>query len=86
MSEKIWKSLTPETQKVWLDTWNEVAREVRNELLNQEGKYLETWKTKGGMIIQPDVAAFREATKDVWKKFAPKAWGEGVYEKIQAIR
>ncbi len=29
---------------------------------------------------------FREAMKDVWKKFAPKAWGEGFYEKIQAIR
>lgn len=86
MSEKVWQSLTPETQKVWLDTWNEVAKEVREELLRQEAKYLETWKVKGGVIIQPEVAAFKEATQEVWKKFAPKAWGEGVYEKIQAIR
>lgn len=86
MSEKVWQDLTPETQKVWIETWNEVSREGREELLKQEAKYLETWKAKGGVIIEPNVAAFREATKDVWKKFAPKAWGEGVYEKTQAIR
>lgn len=86
MSEKVWHDLTPETQKVWIETWNEVSREVREELLKLEVKYLETWKAKGGVIIEPNVAAFREATKDVWKKFAPKAWGEGVYEKIQAMR
>lgn len=86
MSEKVWQDLTPETQKVWIETWNEVSREVREELLKLEVKYLETWKAKGGVIIEPNVAAFREATKDVWKKFAPKAWGEGVYEKIQAMR
>ncbi len=28
----------------------------------------------------------REATKDVWKQFRPKAWGEGVYEKVQAVK
>lgn len=86
MSEKVWQDLTPETQKVWIETWNEVSREVREELLKLEVKYLETWKAKGGVIIEPNLAAFREATKDVWKKFAPKAWGEGVYEKIQAMR
>lgn len=86
MSEKVWQDLTLETQKVWIETWNEVSREVREELLKLEVKYLETWKAKGGVIIEPNLAAFREATKDVWKKFAPKAWGEGVYEKIQAMR
>ena len=27
-----------------------------------------------------------QATKDVWKQFAPKVWGEGVYEQIQATK
>lgn len=86
VSEKVWQELTPETQKVWMETWQEVSREMRQELIKQESKYLETWKAKGGVILEPNVAAFREATKDVWKKFAPKAWGEGVYEKLQAVR
>ncbi len=86
LSEKVWQSLTPETQKVWVDTWNEVAKEVRQRVVRDELAHFETWKSKGGVIIEPDEAAFRAAMKDVWKKFAPKAWGEGVYEKIQATR
>jgi hypothetical protein len=31
-----------------------------------------------------DVRAIREAVKDVWRDIAPKAWGAGVYERIQA--
>ena len=33
-----------------------------------------------------DVDAFREATADVWKDFAPRIWGEGVYERIQEVQ
>ena len=69
-----------------METWNEVAREGEQEVLKQEAKYMETWKSKGGVIIEPNVPAFREAMKDIWKKFAPKTWGEGVYERIQALR
>lgn len=86
LSEKVWQSLTPETQKVWVETWNDVAQEVRQKVVRMELDHFETWKSKGGVVIEPDEAAFRAAMKDVWKKFAAKAWGEGVYEKIQATR
>lgn len=86
MNDKVWQDVTPETQKVWKDTWNEVTLEIRKEVLADELKNQEFWRTKGGEVITPDVAAFRAAMKDVWKKFAPKAWGEGVYERIQAIQ
>ena len=36
-------------------------------------------------IVQPDVQAFREATKDVYKKVSEK-WEAGLYEKIQAVK
>ena len=85
-SEKVWESLTPETRRIWMETWNEVAQEGGQEVLKQEAKYMETWKSKGGVIIEPNVPVFREAMKDIWKKFAPKTWGEGVYERIQALR
>jgi TRAP-type C4-dicarboxylate transport system substrate-binding protein len=60
--------------------------ELRKEMLAKETENHGIWKAKGGQVIVPDVAAFREAMKDVWKKFAPKAWGEGFYERIQAVR
>jgi tripartite ATP-independent transporter DctP family solute receptor len=86
MSEKVWQDLTPETKKVWMETWNEIAMDLRKEMLAQENNYQGIWKAKGGQVIVPDVPAFREAMKDVWKKFAPRAWEEGFYERIQAVR
>ena len=86
LNDKVWQDLTPETKKVWMEVWNEVSMELRKEMLAQETNNHGIWKAKGGQVIVPDVAAFREAMKDVWKKFAPKAWGEGFYERIQATR
>ena len=79
-------NLTPETKKVWMEVWNGVSMELRKEMLANELSNQAFWKSKGGEVIVPDVAAFRYAMKDVWKKFAPKVWGEGFYEKIQAVR
>jgi hypothetical protein len=31
------------------------------------------------------VKSLRDGVKDVWREIAPKAWGAGVYERIQAI-
>ena len=86
MNDKVWQDLTPETKKVWMEVWNGVSMELRKEMLEKETINHGIWKAMGGQVIEPDVPAFREAMKDVWKKFAPKAWGEGFYEKIQAIR
>ena len=86
MSDKVWQDLTPETKRVWMEVWNGVAMELRNEMLAMETQNQNTWKAKGGQVIAPDVPAFRSAMKDVWKKFAPKAWGEGFYERIQAVK
>jgi TRAP-type transport system periplasmic protein len=83
---ELWQSLTPETQKVWMDTWKEVAAWVGKEVKDREAKNIALWKSKGGAVIEPDVAAFREATKDVWKKLATRPEQRETYEKIQAIR
>ena len=40
----------------------------------------------GVTVAKPPVGPFQAATKDVWKSFAPKVWGNGVYEKIQATK
>jgi TRAP-type transport system periplasmic protein len=86
INDKLWQDLTPETKKAWMEVWNGVALELRKEMLAKEDANHEIWKAKGGQVIVPDVVAFREAMKDVWKTFAPKAWGEGFYERIQTVR
>lgn len=86
VSRQIWESLTPETRKVWVDTWKEVSEELKKEIVIQEQEFVATWKGKGGTVIEPDMETFREATKEVWKKFAPQTWGTGVYEKIKSGR
>ena len=88
INDKVWQDLTPETKKVWMEVWNGISMELRKEMLAMELKNHEIWKAKsrGGDVIVPDVQAFRDAMKDVWKAFAPKAWGEGFYERIQAVR
>jgi TRAP-type C4-dicarboxylate transport system substrate-binding protein len=60
--------------------------EIGQEYISSDQKYLDLLKSKGMTVVQADVNAYREATKDVWKQFMPKAWGEGVYEKVQAVK
>jgi len=86
MNGELWQSLTPETRTVWLDTWKEVAAWADKEGRDRELKNIALWKSKGGVVIEPDVNAFREATKDVWKKLVTKPEEREAYEKIRALQ
>ena len=55
-----------------------------NEILAQEGKLVDTFKTTGMNVIQPDVESFR---KPVLASLPPKfesKWGKGLWERIAA--
>jgi TRAP-type C4-dicarboxylate transport system substrate-binding protein len=78
--------MTPETQKIVKDTWKEVAAEASQKLADDEKKTIEEMKKHGVQVLYPDPAPFREATKNVWKDFAPKVWGPGVYEQVEATK
>jgi TRAP-type C4-dicarboxylate transport system substrate-binding protein len=86
MNDAAFKKMSNDQQKIFLDTWKEIAKEIEQEYISSDQKYLDLLKSKGMTVVQPDVNAYREATKDVWKQFMPKAWGEGVYEKVQAVK
>jgi TRAP-type C4-dicarboxylate transport system substrate-binding protein len=86
LSGQIWESLTPETRKVWKDTWKEVAREVMKEVMEKEREDISLLKSKGVVFTDPEVEAFREATKDVWKKILTEPAEMEAYEKIKATR
>jgi len=89
IDERIWKQMTPATQKIMLDTWNEVADGVQKEVLAKEKEYLDLCAKNGMTVVQGselDVQSFRDANKDTWKDIAPTAWGDGVWEKVMATK
>lgn len=86
INDQLWQKMTPETQKVLKDTWKEVATETSQRLADDEKRMIEELKKRGMQVIYPDPEPFREATKNVWRDFAPKIWGPGVYEQVQAIK
>jgi tripartite ATP-independent transporter DctP family solute receptor len=85
MSDDAFNRMSRDQQRIFEETWRQIEREIEQEYISSDQKYLDVLKSKGMGVIQPDIAAYREATKNVWKEFMPKAWGEGVYEKVQAV-
>ena len=89
IDERLWQKMTPETQKIMVDTWNEIADEVEKEVLANDQKYKKQLQDNGMTVVGPpdlDIQSFRDAVKNVWKDYAPKAWGDGVWEKVQATK
>jgi tripartite ATP-independent transporter DctP family solute receptor len=84
VNDGLWQRMTPDTQKIVKDTWREVALEISDDLAAASETMISEFEENGVEVVKPDPAPFREATKDVWKQFAPKYWGEGVYEAVQA--
>lgn len=81
VSEKWWKSLTPEQQKAALDAARE-ARDLERKLNTEaEGKQVKLMQDKGLIVNKPDLAAFREASKQVWKQYEA-VYGNDLIEKI----
>ncbi len=86
INQDLWKDLGPSNQKVFSEVWKDVSLFVEKMYIEKDDDYKKKLKEKGMIFIKPDVEAFRKATDSVWKEFAPKAWGPGVYEEIQKLR
>jgi tripartite ATP-independent transporter DctP family solute receptor len=82
ISERTYQSLTPE-QRTTLAAAAHEAGDYQNDLLaNDEKGQLDLVKAKGMKVVTPDVAAFRAATADVYKKYE-EVWGKGFFERIR---
>ncbi|HSD51216.1 MAG TPA: hypothetical protein VLG48_07380, partial [Candidatus Methylomirabilis sp.] len=85
INEKFYQGLSPEFRKILTDAAYEAGNFQNDLILKSEKEYLDKLKEKGMTIVQPDVKAFRAATKDVYKKVSEK-WEPGLYERIQAVK
>ena len=81
IGEKFYQSLSPAVQNILRDSALEAGDFQNGLVLRQEKVDLEKLRDKGMTIVQPDVRAFREATKEVYKKFADK-WEPRLVERI----
>ena len=85
INEKFYQGLPPEFRKTLTDAAIEAGTFQNDLVLKSEKADLDQLKEKGMTIVQPDVKAFREATKDVWKKVSEK-WEPRLYERIQEVK
>jgi tripartite ATP-independent transporter DctP family solute receptor len=81
-----WYNKLPADLKAIVDKGIGEAVKLNNDLtLKQEKDMLEELKKLGMIVVEPNIQAFREAAKDVPKKFEDK-WGKGVAEKLAAVK
>lgn len=81
VSERWWKSLNANQQKAALEAARE-ARDIERKLNNEaEGKQVKLMQDKGLIVNKPDLAEFREASKQVWKQYET-IYGKQLIEKL----
>ncbi len=83
--EKFYQGLSSEFRKILTEAAIEAGNFQNDLVLKSEKADLDRLNEKGMTIVQPDVKAFRDATKDVWKKVSEK-WEPGLYERIQEVK
>ena len=87
ISEKRWKTLTPEKQALFIkaaQAGGKLATEL-GEDIDKQGR--EDLKKMGVTYVEPDIAAFHNAWKDVHKPYEEKGmWPKGLVDKIRAMQ
>jgi tripartite ATP-independent transporter DctP family solute receptor len=86
VNDQLWQSLSDTDKKAVMEAWKETSQEIEKLYIQNDAKYKQDLLAKGITLVPIDTAPMQEAVKNVWKDFAPQAWGEGVYEKIQELR
>ncbi|MEO8346896.1 MAG: sialic acid TRAP transporter substrate-binding protein SiaP [Betaproteobacteria bacterium] len=82
--EATWAALTAKEKQSLKAALDKYGVEQDNEILAQEGKLVDVFKTGGMTVIQPDVDSFRKPVlASLPAKFESK-WGKGLWERIAA--
>jgi tripartite ATP-independent transporter DctP family solute receptor len=85
VSEKFWKTLSPDQQKVLASTALEAAAMNDKLLLAGEEDLEKKLKAKGMTFVQPDLEKFTQGVKAVPEKFK-QVWKPGLFEQILATK
>lgn len=85
MNEDLYNSLSPEQQQKIEDSWKKASAFIQQTFDESEATYIQQLKDEGMTFIEPDIEAFKEATKDVREKYAKESFGQEIYEQIQEL-
>ena len=85
INEGAWQALSPKERDVLKSAIATHGVTQDNEILAQEAKLVDTFKSAGMTVIQPDIESFRKpVVAAVPAKFESK-WGKGLWERIAAM-
>jgi tripartite ATP-independent transporter DctP family solute receptor len=82
VSEKFFQRLSPDLQKMLLQTGKDITVFHNDLQAKMEGQWKQKLIDKGMTFVASDQAAFRERLKNIPNKFASQ-WVPGLYEEIQ---
>jgi len=85
MSMRTWNKLTPEQQKITLESALEAAKYNRDLDNDSEAEWLQSLKEKGMHISEPDLSPFRDAVKSVYEKYEQQ-YGKELIQSILDAR
>jgi TRAP-type transport system periplasmic protein len=86
VNEAFWKGLKPADQKIIQDAMDAGIAWQNAELVRQEKELLETLKTSGMTVVPVDIEAFRKPVVGALNAKFESKWGQGTYDKLQAIK
>jgi len=81
INEQLFQSLSPEFQKILRDAAREAGDYQSDLTIDGDQVALDEMAKHGVVVTTPDLAAFKAATADVYKKFE-KNWKPGLYQRI----
>ena len=82
VSEKFFQSLTPELQKVIVQTGKDITVYHNNLQNEMESQWKQKLIDKGMVFVASDQAAFKKKLMDIPNKYASQ-WAPGLYQEIQ---
>lgn len=82
--EKMWQSLTPAEREILKQAAKNAGAALTKAMDNYAAEAIATLKKNGVTISTPDHAAFRDAVKDLYKKYEGKLWPAGFVDQIRA--
>jgi tripartite ATP-independent transporter DctP family solute receptor len=85
IGEKAFQGLTADQQKLLVAAARDAGNYQNQVLADEEKGQMDLVRSKGMKVIEPDVAAFRTATADVYKRFE-KTWGPGFFARVRDAR
>jgi len=83
----VWSKLTPDEQKIFVDTLKEAASKATDAIAASEKVMAGEFKKLGKTVVEPDREAFRKAAIPLHNDAAAGAgWTKAQYDELQALK